>query len=468
MPRTGLLTLVLAILVAASAPASPQDPSADPADEAAAELARAEEDAREGRYARAVDTYERIAERWPQTDAGRVAARRAEPNALLGWSDVLRHGPSSNRVDIVLMGDGYKLKQQSEFDDIANDIPREFERNVVFGEYFSYLNFVRASVRSEESGSDGWGREVSTALDGRVLEQTNAGNVVVSQTRVREVLEQLPEQDDLAIAIVQRGSAGTGRPGLAVVGGRDFRSLLHEWGHAFANLADEYSVDNGLESSYSREAANISLVDDPKAAPWAHWIEANAPGIGLYGGGLGRLKGVWHPQASGCIMNEGEKFYCAVCREALVLALYERVDPIESFVLVGEEALELAGPLRRAEPFALEVAVMRPEKHTLEVSWWLLPEAQAPPPARLDAQPRSARGPLVPIEAKPEHVSRGNKKGVHRFTVRPGDLEAGRYRLLCRVRDTTELRGAKLPWVLADPAGLLESERSVLIEVPAD
>ena len=72
---------------------------------------------------------------------------------------------------------------------------------------------------------------------------------------------------------------------------------------------------------------------------------------------------------------------------------------------------------------------------------------------------------LVPIAAKPKAESRGNKKGEHDFTLRPRELSAGRYRVVCRVRDTTEIRGEKLPWVLEDEWGLLESERMWLVQV---
>jgi hypothetical protein len=38
--------------------------------------------------------------------------------------------------------------------------------------------------------------------------------------------------------------------------------------------------------------------------------------------------------------------------------------------------------------------------------------------------------------------------------------------VICRVKDTTKLRGEKWPWVLKDELGLLESERAWWIEVP--
>ena len=174
-------------------------------------------------------------------------------------------------------------------------------------------------------------------------------------------------------------------------------------------------------------------------------------------------------------MNDGE-FFCAPCREAIVLRIYSLVDPIDStnyppYPLTHPASLVLE------DSFEFEVHVMRPAKHRLEVRWWLLAEEDAPldPPGyaeRYDpkeiAADRRRRGKLRPIDAKPDAYSRVNKSGVHRFEVRRKDLEPGRYRLVCRATDTTKLRGERLPWVLKDDYGILESERAWWILIPSE
>ena len=159
-------------------------------------------------------------------------------------------------------------------------------------------------------------------------------------------------------------------------------------------------------------------------------------------------------------METGE-FFCDVCREALVLEIYEHVDPIDA---ASPENFE--DPLTGAGPHEFEVTVLQPTEHKLEVSWWVLPAGEAPAAAGdPTARPRRSRGPLAPIAARPDEKTRG-KKGVHTFKVATKDLEPGRYRVLCRVKDATEMRGEKLPWVLKDEHGVLESERGWWIEVP--
>ena len=48
----------------------------------------------------------------------------------------------------------------------------------------------------------------------------------------------------------------------------------------------------------------------------------------------------------------------------------------------------------------------------------------------------------------------------------PAGRKPGRYRVVCRVRDTTLLAGEEWPWVLRDERHLLRSERAWWVVVP--
>ena len=305
----------------------------------------------------------------------------------------------------------------------------------MFGEYFAYFNFARANVVSAEAGVDGYGREASTALDARVLESTNAGNVAVDPERVHGLLGRIPEFEGLAIAIVKRADSGTAGPGIATIGGGHFETLLHEWGHAFGRLGDEYATDLGFPYEGSIEHPNVSLTEDEEQVPWSHWIAAGAPGIGVYEGAEGRVRGVWRPKASGCVMNDSDLFYCEPCREALVLAIYQRVDPLQGWGVKDGSELGAEQELLVSEPVVLEARVLEPASHDLEASWWILPEAEAPELAA-ETRPRGERGPLAFVAAKPVQERRA-RGGRTELRVDPRDLASGRWLVLLRVRDTT-------------------------------
>jgi hypothetical protein len=440
-------------------------------------LARAEERAAAGRYAEARRLYERLARAHPDTAEGRTAARRSKPSAYLGAAPIVANGPPANRVDVALMGDGYQLGEMKGFDKLAADIPPLFERQATLREYFSYFNFHRLALVSADNGVDGFGREYDTALDGRTL-STYAGHVGVSAKRVRAMLDDWGEHDSLAIVFVKQGVLGTGGGGFATIGGRNAKTTIHEWGHAFAGLGDEYATKTHERGGVSRRV-NVSDTDDPDEVPWAHWIEAGVRGVGVYEGAAGQVRGAWKPTSGGCVMESGE-FFCPPCREALVLRIYSIVDPIESCSPLPHPRghavhLVLDDPF---EPLAFEVGVMQPEKHRIEVGWWVLPERAAPlgpqerleryRPSRAGHTDRRGRGPLPMMPTEPVAYSRGVRSGRHRFRLEPGELEPGRYRVVCRATDTTLLRGERTPWVLADPDDLLVSERAWWVVVPQE
>ena len=455
--------LLLVWLCSAAAPRQGADP--------VTLLARAEELACAGRHKEAQAQYERIVEDHPGTPQAKLAALRTAPSALLGSCALVDNGPAANRVEIVVLGDGYELDHQRAFDELAEDVPPLFERVEPFREYWSYLNFVRGVCLSAQAGVDGFGRQYDTLLGGCTLD-TDAGHVGVDAKRVHDVLAQIPGSDGIALVFVKLGLLGTGGDGLAVIGGRDARIAVHEFGHALAGLGDEYS-DHTHRRGGVYERVNIASTDDPKLVPWKHWLDARHPNVGIHQGGSGQVMGAWRPTAAGCIMNDGEAF-CPVCREALLLAIYAIVDPIESVSppVPPEGVREPTTLWKDAVEFS--VRVMRPAKHDLEVSWWVEPASKYPvtptdPGVRPEPKPmfggRSERGLLRKMDGRPLRSQGAGKDGVDTLRIEKDDYPPNLYRIVCRVRDTTELRGEKFPWVLKDELGLLESERVWWLEV---
>lgn len=441
--------------------------------QAAEQVAKAEEQARNGRYADARTTYERAAKRFASTKAGALAAQRSAPSAFLGWADVVRHGPSKNRVDVVLMGDGYELEHLRAFDKLAEDIPPLYERQETFREYYRYFNFQRAILLSAENGVDGFGREYDTALNASTG-NTFAGHVVIDRAKVDEVFAQMPDHDLQAIVFVRNGVLGTGGSGVATIGGREVTTVIHEFGHSFGGLSDEYSSQQSAHQGSVRDGINVSATDDPKKVPWKHWLEAKHPSIGIYEGAAARERGAWKPTASGCTMSSGEAF-CPVCREALVLKIYRYVDPIDAVEPLPQRFREKVPYVVEKEPLELRVEVLRPATHVLEARWWVLPEVKFPSSGGSfgkrgetgGAGPadRSRRGPLEAITDAPVRTVIADTNGVHTLKISSQDYEPGIYRVICRIKDTTKLRGERFPWVLKDDEGLLESERGWWVEI---
>ena len=171
MPRppisVPIAAALLTVIVSSTARFAHSAPVQSKTKQATLLLAEAEKAASKGRYAKARSLYMRIARKFPNTSAGATAATRSLPSAFLGWSDLLRHGPSENRVDVVITGDGYTMKHLGALESVARVVPKLFRRNNTLSEYLRYHNFLRASVVSKDDGLDAHGREYDTAFDGR-------------------------------------------------------------------------------------------------------------------------------------------------------------------------------------------------------------------------------------------------------------------------------------------------------------
>ena len=352
------------------------------------------------------------------------------------------------------MGDGYMLEKQKGYDKLVDDVPGLFEKQHTYREYFRYFNFHRVNLISEDDGIDGNGRTANTALDGHTV-GTVQGHVNIDKSLVHEMLRKLPDSDGLAIVYVKQGSLGMGGGGVATIGGRNAKTTIHEFGHAFASLGDEYTTRTSNRSTV-RQAPNIAGTDDPELVPWAHWLAAKVPGIGVYQGANGMQRGAWKPSASGCTMASGERF-CRPCREAVVLEVYRRVDPIDT---VTPRTLDV---LTGAGPHEFTAQVQRPERHDLRIEWHVFPESEAPAiptEGKGRRSDRRSRGTLTELTTKPAQRNKSGKTGEVSFTLKTSKLDPGRYMVLCRVHDNTMLRGEKWPWVLKDDHDLLKSERA--------
>ena len=465
--------LALPLLLAVPYLEAPSSIEAD--DEAAALLEKAEGRASSGKYREAQRLYKKLAKDFPDTPEGRVGERRARPSAFLGAGDVVRHGDSENRVDIVLMGEGYQLKEMKAFAKLAEDVPDTFRRNKTLGEYFSYFNFIRADLVSADNGVDGFGREYDTALGGHIL-GTYAGHVGVDGGEVRRMLDELPSHDGQAIVFAKLGVLGSGGGGIATIGGRNMKTTLHEFGHSFGRLSDEYSSETHKRGP-TKTNVNVTTDPDPEWAPWKHFIDAKVPGVGMYQGADGKVRGAWRPTASNCIMGAGE-FFCPVCREQFVKLVYSIVDPIDRAHPAPHGARSAEELVLEGKELVFEVTAMQPANHMLEVEWWVFPEAEAPRPkigskgyGPYDQRRRKEKrdpGRLMPIEAKPTKKSKGKRDGEHEFKLKRSAVEPGRYRVICRVTDPAKLRGDRHAWVLKDDRGLLQSEVGWWVRVLED
>lgn len=438
-----------------------------------------------------------IVRQFPKSPFAAKAKPYAQESAFLRVVPLDIRGPSSNRIDLVLMADGveYDDRKQMQWEREAAELHKSLFLVEPLREYAPYFNLYRANVASKESRLNrGDAAAVVTFFSAREEE----GETYADTIAAREVAKRTGAEDGLALLQVRAssGSHGQSGHGAAIFGTNrpPPARIQHGWGHALAGLGDEYGSGGGSGWGWGGRgpgkkdqepvpiAANVG--DDSAKLPWAHWIEARKTGekraarIDAIEGASWRAKRAWKPVPDGeCLMSGGQEF-CPVCREALTLLTYTHVRPID-----GGSPFEKPVAIPAGGSADLWVLPLQAATHRLQVTWTverLKPgekfesgaDATGRAAEEINAKellrckegnpgPRKGEGP----DWKPpkgdglpavDREEAGRMRSV--VTLDAKKLGPGRFRVTVVVRDSSE-------FVLKDEQNLLVDWRSWLVEV---
>ena len=306
----------------------------------------------------------------PRPDAGRDEAGPADRPTVETPLDcgpsglaVQARGPVTNRVNYVVLGDGYLA---SELDTtyvahVRSMIAALFsERHEPYRRYRNFVNICVLKVASNESGVDGDGRVRDTAFDGRGDDRSRLG--VVNGTKVRAAITGLlPHTMDVDWRSVVLNSDQWWHSGGAIMvwsggGSRAADAAVHESGHSFHRLADEY--DNGTCQG-AGEPTEINVTADPTGQrKWKQWLGFDQlPGTGLQWpvqGGRYCQVGIYRPSASS-LMRAVPGAFNAISREKIVRDIYNIVSPIDRATDPGAIASPLELTVEVVDPTVIKV-----------------------------------------------------------------------------------------------------------------
>jgi hypothetical protein len=253
---------------------------------------------------------------------------------------LLSNGDSAQRVDIVFVAEGYQTSERAKFLidagvmlNYMTSISSKFALlNAPISTYAKYLNASALFVASNQSGMDmpNKGVAVDTAFgasqhlaDGRLV-YGDQGKVVSAVNQAYAA-----NAHELVIGLVNStiyGGAG-GDVAWATAGNSSSAEvLLHEIGHSFAGLEDEYA-DSSLVASYPlSNLKSVHVAASSVNVPWAAWLGyTDSLGVvGAYEGGYYRTNGVWRATQDSKMLYLNRPF-SAPQKEAFVLAFYANI-----------------------------------------------------------------------------------------------------------------------------------------------
>ncbi|HEX2853547.1 MAG TPA: M64 family metallopeptidase [Opitutaceae bacterium] len=194
-------------------------------------------------------------------------------------------GPTASRVNVVLLGDGYTTVETEKFFADAQRILTVLVNDPAFATFKDVINGFAIFAASNESGTDipsqGVTRDTyfNTSFGISGVDRALAINNGTGMGRLNLLLGQLVPEYDIVILLVNSpkyGGSG-GFPATVSLDPSADEVMLHEIGHSFAGLADEY-VDEAVMNSYPvRESINATQRTDRAAIPWTNFILDTTP-----------------------------------------------------------------------------------------------------------------------------------------------------------------------------------------------
>jgi hypothetical protein len=309
-----------------------------------------------------------------------------------GWA-VESHGAPANRINYVIVGDGYTAAtvDTTLVQHINTMLARRF--NHESGQpYGRYRKFVNICVMKAISQNDGIGNG-PTAFEGG-----NGGDRLarVNEEKVNDYLrEQLPvsfEVDWKAVVLNQDLWENTGSALMLWSGAHAEAAgaALHEGGHGFHQLADEYCAsgtgarcEGNTEGSgaIGDEHAEMNSTGDPMTTgrKWDLWLGTTQKGLntpdmgatgvqGTFQGSRYVDDGQYRPSLNS-MMNSlfGEELdtsFNSVSREQIIFTIWRAVKPIDS---TEPPAGTITSPAPVNGAFVLKVNVIDPA--VINVDW---------------------------------------------------------------------------------------------------
>ncbi len=259
-------------------------------------------------------------------------------------------GKPEESINVAILAEGYSATDSTLFYRHAEEATEKLFGHEPFGTYKDRFNILAVAARSPKSGvsipHEGVWKE-SAVLSHFDSFYSERYLTTTRLKRVHDLLAGIPYEHIIILAHTEEYGGGgiynfytlttTGHPQFAPV-------VVHEFGHSFGGLADEYYYEEDIFSelyplsiepwepnittlvSLEDKWISMLLPDTPVPTPPARAAEFP---VGLYEGGGYAAKGIYRP-ADNCRMRSNEpNAFCPVCQKALerLILFYTNPNP---------------------------------------------------------------------------------------------------------------------------------------------
>ncbi len=252
--------------------------------------------------------------------------------------EVLKGGDANRKVDIVIVPDGYTAAQMSQFKKDCEKFKNEFFKYEPYTSHKDDFNIHAVLAPSQESGVDEPCKGIwkNTIVSCSYWSLGSERYLMTTDNKtLRDVAANAPyDQIYILVNSTKYGGGGifnwycTGVNSNKMAG----KIIVHEFGHGFAGLGDEYVGGSEYNDFYNLKLEpadpNVTTLVDFDSK-WKDMVEQGTPvptpatseyndKVGVYEGAGYLRKGLYRPMQD-CLMNHfGCDAFCPVCQRAIV------------------------------------------------------------------------------------------------------------------------------------------------------
>jgi hypothetical protein len=255
------------------------------------------------------------------------------------YKKIVDHGDPSEKVDVVFIAEGYTASEMDKFEKDSKRFLDFLFTQKPFDQYKQNFNIWIVKSVSEESGTDipGEGIYKKTAVNSNFYTFDSERYLTTEDFFAVSNIASAVPYDDICILVNTDKYGGGGIYNHYSIFSADHPLseivFVHEFGHSFAALADEYytsstSYNDFFNLEIEPWQANLTTLKDFEKK-WKDQLDESTPvptprvksnknKIGVYEGGGYVHKGMFSPYMD-CRMKTNEaKDFCPVCQEAII------------------------------------------------------------------------------------------------------------------------------------------------------
>ncbi len=248
-------------------------------------------------------------------------------------------GPSEKAVDLAFIAEGYTADEMPKFREDVKVLAESLFSEAPFNDYREKFNIWAVEAISQESGTDVPGEKIymNTALNSSFYTFGTDRYLTTQDIKSVNDYAAVVAHDNIVVLINSSRYGGGGvynyYSGTTSGHALSKKVFIHEFGHGFAGLADEYysssvAYDEFYPLAVEPWEPNITTMVNFDSK-WKEMIAGDTPlptlaedkyfnVTGLFEGGGYSAKGIFRPELECRMKSNSPKGFCSVCRKAII------------------------------------------------------------------------------------------------------------------------------------------------------